>query len=667
LKTARHPAVVKRLRGWCIILHPSLTSKFIKKIRRHRSSKGRKFHNTLTHRTLNFYAFFVPCIMRTLILILFAFLVAQPLLAQNDAISRRGKKFIYKNDHKLFHTRYDSIRNFSEGRSAVMRKGKWGYIDTAGTVICKPTYEDALDYRSGFGAVQKAETYRWQILDLNGNAVNYASYNEIIYLDSFVCGTEKSYKRYSDVMDVFHHQHSGAKYYHEVVRIISRDSGYVFLYNDNLCNNPDALSAQVIDVHGQQVTPNFTYADSILNKESIIYRCYDHKNAVLTTDFRVSEWYDDIRTDQNGIRIVKDHDKFGAINSRLTEIVPVKNKFVTYSDQYLVVQNVNGSYAADSNGRIIGTPHANIFYLGSGMFRISEGPDLSYAIMNSNGDVLPGNYKSVNEYHCGVALVTDSAHTNFGYVTTEGKLISGWHPRCIDYKEPYTYYDVGGTFLRVFMGIVTVGITEATGVFDGIGGEQTEPEKYITDYGADFKNGYSYYTVRRKSPAPNKHKEELVYYGVIDSTGKIVIPAKYDAVEQQDSFFLVGINSRYGMCTRQGKQVLPIQYSSIRSLGNNFFEVGLNTTSVSEKALYKYQNGKGLFLTPFIYDSFRDGGDSTFIVEDWPEKGYIDYLGKVLVRPKYSQAGPFENGRAKVSFDYTGGEFYIDRKGKKVQ
>jgi len=587
--------------------------------------------------------------------------------AQNEKIVRKWNgKYIYKGDGNfLWHTHYDSIRNFSEDRSAVMKKGKWGYIDTAGNSICMPTYEDALDFRGGFGAIQKAETYRWLILGLDGKPVNYTSYNEIVYIDSFVCGTEKNYSLYSDVMDVYHHR-NGTKCYNDVVTIHQRDSGYIFLYCDYLCESPDRLSAQVIDRQGQAVTPNFTYADSILEKESIIQRCYDHEVAVLTVDLRVSGWYEDIRTDQDGFRIVKDHGEFGAINSRFTEVVPVRNKKVQFVDGYFVVENKKGSYAADSNGVMIGTAHDHTTYLGSGMFSIYDSSLAYTGIMNSNGRVLPGQFFSVNNFHNGLALVTDTAHLHFGYVNTEGQLISGWHPRCVDYKESVTYDDIGGTIFRVFMGVITAGVTEALGVFDGMGGEQTEPEKYVTDYGADFKNGYSYYTVRRKSPSPNPHREELVYYGVIDSTGKIIIPAKYDAVEQLDSFFSVKINGSYGLYTLQGKQVLPVRYGIIRSLGNNFFQVG-SQNGPWEMALYRYENGKGKFLTPFDYDSFKNGGDSTFIAEDWPRKGYVDYNGKVLVYPKYERAGPFENGRAKVSFDFSGGEFYIDRKGKKVE
>lgn len=69
--------------------------------------------------------------------------------AQNNAVKKRGRKFVYTGEDKLFRTRYDSIRNFSDGRAAAMRKGRWGYIDTSGKRIVDCWYRKATDYRGG--------------------------------------------------------------------------------------------------------------------------------------------------------------------------------------------------------------------------------------------------------------------------------------------------------------------------------------------------------------------------------------------------------------------------------------------------------------------------------------------------------------------------------------
>jgi hypothetical protein len=98
-------------------------------------------------------------------------------------------------------------------------------------------------------------------------------------------------------------------------------------------------------------------------------------------------------------------------------------------------------------------------------------------------------------------------------------------------------------------------------------------------------------------------------------------------------------------------------------LGNGFFSIK-SGGDFGEYALYDATQRK--FLTAFIYDEIKDGGDSTFLVYYFFDYQFLDQNGKSITTKKFRQASPFENGKAKVSYEYSGAEFYIDRSGRRV-
>lgn len=60
--------------------------------------------------------------------------------------------------------------NFSEGLCAVKIGGKYGYIDTTGTVVIPAQFAYASDFTHGF-AVVKLSLFEWTFIDTNGNPV----------------------------------------------------------------------------------------------------------------------------------------------------------------------------------------------------------------------------------------------------------------------------------------------------------------------------------------------------------------------------------------------------------------------------------------------------------------------------------------------------------------
>lgn len=580
--------------------------------------------------------------------------------AQNDSIVKRGKKYVYKGEHKLFRTRYDSIRNFSEGYAAVKRKDKWGFIKTDGEQLVSPYYESVQDFNAGLAPVKSRSD--WTLMDKKGQRLTYRTYDTILFIDSLAIGVHVYFELpESRKIDVFHAA-QGSNCYSEANLVTSCGNGYLLTYENQYCNSYDRRAMQVINRNGSAITPKFVWKDSVGVANVIIASC-NRKEALLTKDLKLSAWYDDVEAPAEQFFVVKNNYAYGVINNRGAEIIQATYSSIRKLQNNFVVGRNKEYFLADTNGQIVAGAYAYIDALGNGVFKAGDKISGSSMLITESGDTLAGNYSTVYGFQSGVARVVNPEGTHFGYIDTSGNLISGWYPRAVDYHAPETYNDVGGTIFRVFLGIMSLGISEAFEPVQNMGGEQTISEHHTTFYGADFVNGYSLYTKKRKAPSPNTHHEEPVYYGVIDSTGKEVVNAVYSGISFADTFFIVSKNGNFGIVDRSGKEILKPSYGSAKYIGDGFFDIG--THEWNDHAIYDATRRK--FITSFNYDKITLGGDSTLIVEDWPKRGYINYDGTRLTPMNFHQAYPFENGRAKVSYDYSGHEFYIDRKGQRIK
>ena len=92
----------------------------------------------------------------------------------------------------------------------------------------------------------------------------------------------------------------------------------------------------------------------------------------------------------------------------------------------------------------------------------------------------------------------------------------------------------------------------------------------------DFKDNYAVVFTTRNYTLSSDNA------GVIDKTGKEIIPLKYDNITIEDNFFIVKeirkesylTVTRYGVLDLTGKVLLPIEYSSInKKYGIDYYEV----------------------------------------------------------------------------------------------
>jgi len=90
--------------------------------------------------------------------------------AQNSVFARKGDDVYLFENGDLTGAVYEDARPFTaEGYAAVMRNGKWGFIDTGGNEVINFVFDNALSFGQHLAAVKIGEL--WGYISLNGNVV----------------------------------------------------------------------------------------------------------------------------------------------------------------------------------------------------------------------------------------------------------------------------------------------------------------------------------------------------------------------------------------------------------------------------------------------------------------------------------------------------------------
>ena len=75
-----------------------------------------------------------------------------------------------------------TVRDYHEGLSAYYENGKWGFINTSGSVVIQPQYDEVRDFNGGYCIVK--QDGRWGIMDKAGKFVHQCTYDSISDIDS---------------------------------------------------------------------------------------------------------------------------------------------------------------------------------------------------------------------------------------------------------------------------------------------------------------------------------------------------------------------------------------------------------------------------------------------------------------------------------------------------
>ena len=171
--------------------------------------------------------------------------------------------------------------------------------------------------------------------------------------------------------------------------------------------------------------------------------------------------------------------------------------------------------------------------------------------------------------------------------------------------------------------------------------------------------------------------------GYMDATGKVVIPAQFDAAFPfSEGLAQVLIGKRYGYIDKAGRVRIEPQFfmgSIVDHLGrphpsvpSSPFREGLAGVKLDDKDAWGYidQTGKLIFKTGTRSDRAYVFSDGLAIVVNDYDFGFMDRTGKVVIETRFNYAEDFSEGLAPVrvrvnnKWDYDDLWGYIDKSGE---
>jgi Copper amine oxidase N-terminal domain./KWG Leptospira. len=147
--------------------------------------------------------------------------------------------------------------------------------------------------------------------------------------------------------------------------------------------------------------------------------------------------------------------------------------------------------------------------------------------------------------------------------------------------------------------------------------------------------------------------------GFIDTTGKIVIEAKYTEVARfSEGLAAVSNEGKWGYIDKTGKEVVGLKYDAVA------LEFSEGMAQVMKEGRWGYIDRTGKEVIPLIYEDTNSFGEGLAHVKKDGKYGYIDKSGKEVIKPQYDMAYRFREGLAPVQVNGKWG--YIDKTGKVV-
>lgn len=140
-------------------------------------------------------------------------------------------------------------------------------------------------------------------------------------------------------------------------------------------------------------------------------------------------------------------------------------------------------------------------------------------------------------------------------------------------------------------------------------------------------------------------------FHVIDETGQVLTKKGYNFISMYQEGRAMFSNKdmhgkfRYGYLNKAGEEIIPLQYESASD-----FKDGIAVVKIKEEkfALIDQYGNEVVIFNYFFVGNY---GDNLVVFRrGLKEKyGYLNTRGEIIIKPRFTVAGPFENGRAVVN------------------
>ncbi|MDR1341585.1 MAG: WG repeat-containing protein [Prevotellaceae bacterium] len=444
------------------------------------------------------------------------------------AVVKNGKYgYINKSGKEAVPCVYTGGSSFSEGLAAVVKDGKYGYINKSGKELIPCVYTGAGNFSNGFAEVKHGE--KIGIIDRKGKEI-CPGYDKVYLLERLYYTT--SLDGNIAVID-------------EQGKIIPLN-GYNYI--KKIKNTNDLI---LVGVEQSQDEVLWGFMDMATKKEIIpcIYEIPDHF---------ISDYY--CFVSEGLIFSVGKNSKYGLIDKTGKQLTPFKYRYIgDLSEERALVWTETGAGYIDKTGR----------------------------------EIIPCMYEDASPFSEGLACV-QKHDKKCGFIDKNGETVIPFIYNVADDKT-----DEMRTETCFKNGLAVLSIND----------------RKASIYDRDYDSAYGDYMI--KGP-----------YGVIDKTGKIIIPFIYRNIRLQgnnlNNLFVCydSNNKKYGILDRTGKEIVPFDcYSDIEQTADNYI------VTLNEKKGLLDSTGKKIIPCEFenIYSS--DFSDGLMRCTRNGMEGYIDMEG----------------------------------------
>ena len=150
-------------------------------------------------------------------------------------------------------------------------------------------------------------------------------------------------------------------------------------------------------------------------------------------------------------------------------------------------------------------------------------------------------------------------------------------------------------------------------------------------------------------------------YGLLDSTGKVALPANFQFINGfNEGFCLISKNNKYGFLDKKLKMIIPLQYDDARS----FFE-GLAAVKLNEK--WGFIDKLNKEVISFQYEKvkpFHEGYAAAQLNKKW---GVINKSNQVIVDFQYEDIVWIKKDANEIRIKKGNKYFEVDRQGNEMK
>jgi predicted alpha/beta superfamily hydrolase len=522
---------------------------------------------------------------------------------------------------------------------------KWGYCDQQGNMLIPAVYEDAKPFSDGIAMVRK--NFSWGLIDTTGKPLCEFKYHRISEFFSTCtkveigdqCGFINN--RGKEIVPV---RFDNATVYKDVI-VVSKNSLYG-LY--------DSTGTMLLPTEYQQISE--PYGDLVLVKKEDKYGFSDRKgNPVAPTKYDYLWYpvngicfyqqelkygyidstgreltqavYDNIWAFINGFAQVQKDTKMGILNRQGEEIVaPVYDYAHTFSEGRVII-GTQGKYGfCNGSGEIvIPLEYQGAWPFSEGLAKVYK--DGKWGFIDTLGQVvIPFQYEEVNSFSDGLAGFRQNGE--WGYLDKQGNVaIPPSFESIKDFSEGLAVCRYQGKY----------------GVIDPNGG-YVLPARYDTVY---FRQDNR---ISLKTPQGT---------GLASRTGEILIPPLYDwATGFTDQLFQVSLDDKVGLVDHHGNPVLPLEYNMITLDGQ--FPFGL----IEKDILYGLIGKDGKVILPCQYSWLNFDENGNLLAEKDGKWGILDTLGQTVVPFDFLNLFLMKDGLSLARISYEMPDVYVDITGK---